>query len=1288
MLKLKVSFKFNKMGNVCNKKKSSKNQQKINLYVVNNRNGPVLQPQIDQNNQKTNHPQTTSNKNNFELEVPRDFKPSDAHLEFDSFRHSMSFLQEHKENKYSFFLFGEELSKVRNTFLFDLNKINDLTLKITRQELLLLSNENTEIYHFLKKNKIDVYSLGHNGSGGLNDLMNVSALKQKIQNRDMLRNQDSIFPEQLRLKYIKMIDKNILNKKGNLNEFGEESKFLNTTYDAGEYLEKEAKEILSRSNVLNNNGIILPIWDPDRFELCFDEDIEFKDNFHEFDQLLEKMAVENKVPFDRKGVLFMKNKTSNRSISLSSAKVDAFATTEVKPNVETKEIPEVLSELKPIVDDLKYENFYDKKIYAIMSSIINYDQIFETNLIKRLIFPQKEGRGYATKSGLHIVKLYINGCKRVFLVQSLDVYQYLTVRNEQYPHILINALKMVYPTLQKICPTVIMFRLCNWIPERMLVKDVGDVFTSYDKLKETFKMGNLILHWQESDTGKIRPVLDFPTSDKSMKRFIRTTKENLSDSESSFCLVDWEDLYNNEKIGNLYINWNPTIYSHRKTLHGMYWGNTSYKGGFDIPCFKLQRVTQFLLTMSPHKDVCETRVIIEKHKSALNINYRIKYSLFSFLKGRICLPHNSLREMEIKESEDEILSDILIFDENSNYESYVILLELTPENDADISLMKDDHFEVLSISLYTFADFDFLEIPYNNVENFIVSSPNMIASKDKPEPVLINDKSQNFISPYYKLSVLKKDNFEIRVDSNLNLGIDIVVMHYENLRKSITKSQTHLYKSTTAIGNNSLLLTLDEGTYGVKINFVQAKEEGEKERVSIPRKSLKTERFHNEFKPVYQDKNINFEGVQIHFLSFSENFAKKFEPLSKETKSKGGAFQSKMKVEQITLNNNLMNKKILSSAWTKISNYGTTKAKVNCFQKFMKNPGFVIRSEEQSEFKFRLILSKHTGNSALPYICISVFEIRDDFTFTTIIEDEDYVQGTEFTTEHLILKPNTYGYLVLCLTLEQNYQGSFDLEVISESKLKSFHDNRNGLLQFPYQEKFLGEISALSGGHISNPSFLLNDGYYIVFEDFKKEDKFFVEIVTGNTTMPVSIYLISSTKQSLIELSEIDINNYEYNAAFLYEVNSIFKPVVYSKYLIVPSSLKTLTESIEYELKVQSTCRFKLGRVTAPVFKDSFIIQQNENSENEVKFTLHQPDKVLVIVQPELKNIHMQMIITNKTTGSQIFQSYSSLQDGYIFKYLELFQQNHVFSLQIITNKQVPYSIKIYSMVENNIQII
>lgn len=117
----------------------------------------------------------------------------------------------------------------------------------------------------------------------------------------------------------------------------------------------------------------------------------------------------------------------------------------------------------------------------------------------------------------------------------------------------------------------------------MLVSDVGDIYSSFDKLKETLNSGNLLLFWKESEKEQIWPILNFINEDKTLKRFIKTT--SLDATDNSFVLLDWEILYKNKLIEQLYINWNPTIYSHWKTIHFMNITKPVFQGKVDVPAF-------------------------------------------------------------------------------------------------------------------------------------------------------------------------------------------------------------------------------------------------------------------------------------------------------------------------------------------------------------------------------------------------------------------------------------------------------------------------------------------------------------------------------------------------------------------------------------------------------------------------------------------------------------------------------------------------------------------------------
>lgn len=62
-------------------------------------------------------------------------------------------------------------------------------------------------------------------------------------------------------------------------------------------------------------------------------------------------------------------------------------------------------------------------------------------------------------------------------------------------------------------------------------------------------------------------------------------------------------------------------------------------------------------------------------------------------------------------------------------------------------------------------------------------------------------------------------------------------------------------------------------------------------------------------------------------------------------------------------------------------------------------------------------------------------------------------------------------------------------------------------------------------------------------------------MTTPNNADPISLYLIPTSKQWIYELTEIELINADFNPAFLYEVNSLYKHDNADSYLVIPSTL-------------------------------------------------------------------------------------------------------------------------------------
>lgn len=73
-----------------------------------------------------------------------------------------------------------------------------------------------------------------------------------------------------------------------------------------------------------------------------------------------------------------------------------------------------------------------------------------------------------------------------------------------------------------------------------------------------------------------------------------------------------------------------------------------------------------------------------------------------------------------------------------------------------------------------------------------------------------------------------------------------------------------------------------------------------------------------------------------------------------------------------------------------------------------------------------------------------------------------------------------YGYLILCFNLSEEWEGSFELTVLSDKKLKGIRDNSKCLLKLLNESKPIeGMMNKGSGGHINHSDFLFNPVYSI-----------------------------------------------------------------------------------------------------------------------------------------------------------------------------------------------------------------
>lgn len=1156
----------------------------------------------------------------------------------------MSFLdpEEDRDKVFSFVLYGEDLSHVKNTALFELRNMRDMTMKISRNELLLLTEENADIRNILRAKNIDVRSLKRN----LNDdsanssILNLNPKTNMLPRNNKLDNlENEKLPDYIKIKYNKMVHKSKMEANSNNIE-----KLIDSTFLLDDELNEKNTMLLNYSSLATKSGQRAEVWDPDVHELMVLED--------------DKLVI-----------------TGNREVFEKLEQLANRSRLVVDKTLKSTSACLVFGNTKPKIEDISFKNFDESHFQAAILSLVNFDTLFETNLMRRLIYPQKNGIAMRTPFDIYIVKLHFNGSRRAVLVQQQDLTSF-TIHQECYPEIIRKGLRAIFGEINRMRISTIIFRICNWIPETLSVMDVGDAITSYDKLKETFNNGNLLLFFNVPGIMKVKPILGFMDDNKTLKKLVKTTSD---DEDDGFVLMDWEQMYSSGKLEYLYINWNPTIYPYRQTLHCYIpikfkeFNTPFYSNKFDF-----ERNTQVLISVFPHKEPCETRIVIEKHINSLSIKCKIRYHLYHFYNGRMVIKSSALKDLSIKESQEEILSDIIVFDKNTAHENYVLVFELEPENPEEYKHYPIDFSEVVSLYIYSFAQLEIIEMPYKKVDCYAMQNFSYL---ENTEFLYGIEQQHSPYNPIYKFNCNHTGYYEIRVEGRSDVYYGISIYQHNNYRSSI--QQNLAYKTTleTNQGIISLSCKLEIGNYAIQISVernTREEQEHENENFIMKDRAVKNK--------------IPKHEIKIHFVSYSERLVKSFEEhLPVKDSFTVSELNKKFKVEPIIESSKKMkNKKVMHGSWTSINNVGTNRAKVDCYQKFMKNPGYLIQTDEETKVNFTLKAIKSANDTSIPFISLTILKIDDDFKFKYLLEDENYIQSHEYNVMDINLQPNSMGYLVLCLNLHQDWIGNFELEILSDGKIKTIRDTNKGVLKFNNEQRMLGGFVSGAGGHFNSSSFLFNPTYILTIDPFKDKiaEKIFMELILSDAEHPASIYLFNTNKTSLFDMGSEEIQTPEFNPAFLYEVNSLFKRLKPGQYLVVPSTLNPLEFATNFEFKFSSDERFRITKSTQELFDLRFAFAVQRQTEYNFKFMVTKSTIILFIVKPESANVDVGLNLNNESSNSVVFSQRRKTGDGFIHKMMQVGGQNQVYKWSVLTNILTNMSIEIHVKDKEAIKVI
>lgn len=194
---------------------------------------------------------------------------------------------------------------------------------------------------------------------------------------------------------------------------------------------------------------------------------------------------------------------------------------------------------KPNINDLNKESFFqitqepNNNFFTALACLINSDRMFETNSLRRILYPQMNNFPCVSFENVYFVKLYLNGIRRNIPVNGrFDAFVQYTIHNEYYPLFIQKALKSVYMNeeINKVLPNLLLYRLIGWIPETLLFEDIGTCDDSFDILKDQYTAFSVMLSF---DFGEfILPILNF--SEKFNKNAIQTILPNCLEKDNHF----------------------------------------------------------------------------------------------------------------------------------------------------------------------------------------------------------------------------------------------------------------------------------------------------------------------------------------------------------------------------------------------------------------------------------------------------------------------------------------------------------------------------------------------------------------------------------------------------------------------------------------------------------------------------------------------------------------------------------------------------------------------------------
>jgi hypothetical protein len=687
---------------------------------------------------------------------------------------------------------------------------------------------------------------------------------------------------------------------------------------------------------------------------------------------------------------------------------------------------------------------------------------------------------------------------------------------------------------------------------------------------------------------------------------------------------------------------------------------------FDNSLFNSYKKVQILISLSPHNEPNETRLILEKHKvQSRGILYEIRYNLYAFNRHRILLPSECFKNLEIREDENnDVINDTMIFEQNNIQDNYILTIEAIPlghlasvfpeeyeynNPDDDVCKIRAprqnrkfidcevDEFGVperwqeeivMSLNIYAWYETEIMEIPFKEVTQMFKMSLNEL-------------KDQKF-----KLKILKACDIEIRIEGGIQYKFAVRISKFSRYRNSYregdgvevnggmnqTKNVYLVQNNSERRKANSLRFRAKEGTFLVNFGKMQCgnKENGYEADVEERLMSL------------YGDQRQ--EGVMITILSYGTELHKTYKQSMNRIRN-STPYRNKTKLHKIESRHSkeeffsfempqkggLKFSRTMEWDWNSMNNFGDNKFGISTFQKFHQNPGFLVNIKEDCQVQVEVLVENYKHEKC--GYKLNIFEISDSYVLENILDYDEFHRDKRLTTDILFLSKNKNGYLFLMVAMYSDFRSSFSMNIQSDIEVLSMKKNTSGICKLPWVEKFPGSIEPRTGGWIKMHNFLLNQSFIIILgEGIQSEiQEIFIELTSTNKTQHIGVSVIPlSSLKNLCYVEESEIEAVNTNPAFLAEMNAYYLQIPQGTYMVVPTSFEPLEtgERLDYELKIYSSTGFKFKRMNAfkPKHEESQIITMVDQAIFQLEVLTEKCEIMVIIESLESDNENIQVL--------------------------------------------------------------